>query len=260
MPGKINRKGEKSINNFGSEMIITEYKNYHDIDVYFPKYDWVGKGRDYGDFKNKKISCPYERRTCEVGFIGEGKYEIIKDGEVTKCYKVWSSMIKRCYDEKFHKKYPTYKDCKVCDEWLNFQNFAKWYEKNYYEIPGEIMCLDKDIIYKRNKIYSPETCVFVSNRINNLFIKNDENRGKYPIGVNLYKRINKYRAYCGIYDKKTKRYKNKHLGYFSSVEEAFKVYKEFKEEYIKQVANEVKEQIPQNLYEAMYNYKVEITD
>ena len=82
----------------------------------------------------------------------------------------------------------------MTDEWLNFQNFAEWYEKNYYEIPGEIMCLDKDILIKRNKTYSPETCVFVSNRINNLFVKNDYNRGEYPIGVNLYKRTNKYRA------------------------------------------------------------------
>ena len=56
------------------------------------------------------------------------------------------------------------------------------------------------------------------------------------------------------------RYKNKHLGYFSSVEEAFKVYKEFKEEYIKQVANEVKEYIPKKLYDAMYKYEVEIND
>ena len=100
----------------------------------------------------------------------------------------------------------------------------------------------------------------IEKEINNLFVKNDGNRGKYPIGVNLYKRTNKYRAYCNIYDKKTKRYKNKHLGYFSSVEEAFKVYKEFKEEYIKQVANEVKEYIPKKLYDAMYKYEVEIND
>lgn len=73
MPRKIDRKGEKSINNFGSEMIITEYKNYHDIDVYFPKYDWISKRRYYGDFKNKKYLVLMERRTYGVGFIGKGK-------------------------------------------------------------------------------------------------------------------------------------------------------------------------------------------
>lgn len=36
--------------------------------------------------------------------------------------------------------------------------------------------------------------------------------------------------------------------------------KEFKENYIKEVANEYKDKIPQKLYEAMYRYKVEIDD
>jgi hypothetical protein len=257
---RLNRVGEVNYNSFGSEMIIVKYDGCMNINVFFPEYNWTAKNRIHKDFKVGKISCPYERRTWNIGFIGEGKYEVSKDGNTTRCYDVWQNMIQRCYDKKFQEKYPTYKNCNMPDEWLNFQNFAEWYEKNYYEIPGEIMCLDKDILIKRNKTYSPETCVFVSNRINNLFVKNDGNRGKYPIGVNLYKRTNKYRAYCNIYDKKTKRYKNKHLGYFSSVEEAFKVYKEFKEEYIKQVANEVKEYISKKLYDAMYKYEVEIND
>ena len=86
-------------------------------------------------------------------------------------------MLRRCYDEKLHKKYPTYIDCKVCEEWLNFQNFAKWYYNNYYEIENEKICLDKDILHKGNKIYSPDNCVFVPNNINVLFVKSDKSRG-----------------------------------------------------------------------------------
>ena len=37
-------------------------------------------------------------------------------------------------------------------------------------------------------------------------------------------------------------------------------YKTFKEQYIKQVANEYKDKIPKKLYDAMYRYEVEITD
>lgn len=33
---KIDRTGEKAINNFGSEMIICRYNSVRDIDVYFP--------------------------------------------------------------------------------------------------------------------------------------------------------------------------------------------------------------------------------
>ena len=34
--GKIDRTGEENVNNFGSKMIISEYNNKDDIDVYFP--------------------------------------------------------------------------------------------------------------------------------------------------------------------------------------------------------------------------------
>ena len=37
MPGKINRKGEENINNFGSKMVIVEYRKAMDMDVYFPE-------------------------------------------------------------------------------------------------------------------------------------------------------------------------------------------------------------------------------
>ena len=97
-------------------------------------------------------------------------------------------MLTRCYSDKYKKKKPTYEDCKVYEELLNFQNFAKWDSENYYEIEGETMCLDKDILVKHNKIYSPETCVYVPNTINVLFTKSDKIRGNTPIGVNEQKK------------------------------------------------------------------------
>ena len=47
MGSKIDRIGEKNINNFGSEMVIVEYKKYSDIDIYFPEYDWTTKNNTY---------------------------------------------------------------------------------------------------------------------------------------------------------------------------------------------------------------------
>ena len=239
-------------------MVIIEYRKYNDIDVYFPEYNWTFKHTRYSDFKKGEIKCPYERRTYGIGYLGEGKYKTKENGEKTKCYNVWHDMLKRCYSEKCHKKQPTYKNCKVHDKWLNFQNFAKWYYDNYYEIEGERMCLDKDILHKGNKIYSPETCIFVPNNINVLFTKSDKIRGEYPIGVNLY--CNKFRARCGVYDFKNNKKKLKHLGVYNTPEKAFERYKQFKERYIKQVADEYKDKIPQKLYDAMYNYEVDIDD
>ena len=53
-------------------------------------------------------------------------------------------MLERCYSEFYHVSNPCYVDCKVCDEWLNYSNFVEWYLKNYYEIDGETMQLDKN--------------------------------------------------------------------------------------------------------------------
>jgi oligoribonuclease (3'-5' exoribonuclease) len=50
------------------------------------------------------------------------------------------------------------------------------------------------------------------------------------------------------------------IKYFDTVEEAFHYYKEVKEKYIKEVADKWKNKITDTVYQAMYNYQVEITD
>ena len=257
---KNDKTGEKKVNNFGSEMIIIKYRKAIDIDVYFPEYNWTYKGAQYTAFKNGKIKCPYERRVYGVGYFGEGEYKVYdKNGKITRVYKTWHSMLTRCYDERYYKRNPTYTNCKVCDEWHNFQNFAKWYYDNYYEVEGERMCLDKDILIKHNKIYSPETCIFVPEKINVLFTKRQNDRGNNPIGTSLYKN-GKYQVHCHLLNPKTGKSKNKYLGRYDTELEAFEVYKYYKEKNIKEVADYFKKEIPNKLYDALYNYIVEITD
>ena len=254
----IDRIGEKNYNNFGSEMIIVDYRKAIDIDVYFPEYDWIAKGVQYSSFKTGLIKCSYEKRTYGIGYLGEGEYKVLENGKHTRVYKTWKNMLKRCYDEKLHEKEPTYINCEVCEEWHNFQNFGKWYSKNYYEIEGERMHLDKDILVKHNKIYSSETCVFVPQTINNLFLKCDRSRGESVIGTSPVN--GKYRVYCYLLNPKTIKSKNEYLGKYDSQEEAFEIYKYYKEKNIKVVADYFKSQIPTILYDALYNYEVEITD
>ena len=256
---KIDRTGEKNINTFGSEMVIVEYRMNRDVDVYFPQYNWTFKGATYQSFKNSQIKCPYERRVYGIGYLAEGKYKPKENGKHTKVYKTWKDMLGRCYDTKIQEKYPTYKDCKVDKNWHNFQNFAKWYYDNYYEVEGERMELDKDILLKHNKIYSPETCIYVPHTINSLFIKCDKSRGGSVIGTTPRKN-GKYEAQCWLINPKTGKSKNEYLGRYDSQEEAFEIYKYYKEKNIKQVADYYKSLIPQKVYDALYDYEVEIDD
>ena len=259
MGKEINRIGERNYNNFGSEMVIVNYNGCMDIDVYFPEFDWIFKHAKYNNFKKGEIKCPYERRFYNVGYLGEGKYKVSENGKNTRVYDTWKAMLQRCYSEKEHERHPTYIGCEVYEGWHNFQNFAKWYKDNYYEVGNEKMCLDKDILFKGNKIYSPDTCIFVPETINKLFIKNDKNRGESVIGATLCKN-GKYQAQCNIINPETGKSKQEYLGRYDTQEKAFQVYKYHKERNIKQIADYYKIHIPQKLYDAMYNYEVEIDD
>lgn len=143
----------------------------------------------------------------------------------------------------------------MCEEWHNFQVFSKWHEENHYSIENKIMCIDKDLLQKGNKIYSPDTCVFVPQFINTLFVKRNSKRGDLPIGVTRDKKAKSYSATCN-----NNKGESFHLGSYNTPEEAFLAYKLYKEQVIKNVANEYKNQIPHKLYEAMMNYVVNITD
>ena len=241
-------------------MIIKEYRKYSDVDIYFLKYNWTAESVQYNKFKSGEIKCPYEKRVFRVGYVGEGDYKSRENGKITRVYVAWSHMLERCYDEKYKKKRLTYKGCTVCKEFHNFQNFGEWDSENYYEIEGEKMHLDKDILVKHNKIYSPETCIYVPQTINNLFIKSDKNRGESVIGTSYHKRNKKYQTYCNLFDIKTGKSKLKYLGYYDTQEKAFEVYKQYKEKNIKEVADYFKGLIPDKLYNALYKYEVEITD
>ena len=255
---KIDRTGEERLNRFGSKMIIKKYRNANDIDVYFPEYDWVFKHTRYNNFKKGNIKCPYERRYYGVGYLGEGKYKVSENGKNSDKYNIWYGMLKRCYCPKYQERYPTYKGCRVEEYLLNFQHIGEWLESNYYEVPGERMHLDKDILCKGNKVYSRETCIFVPEKINVLFTKCDKTRGDCPIGATILPSGN-YQVEC-----RNGYGESVYLGTYSTKEEAFRVYKEYKEKVIKEVIDSYEGIIPEPFYsklrEAMYNYEVEITD
>lgn len=246
------RVGQVRKNNFGSFMEVVEYNGAYDVWVKFEqgtplKVQW-------DNFCKGKVKNPYDRTAFGIGYIGEGQYKPYENNKDTNQYVAWRGMMRRCYDKKQLERYPTYKDCLVSKEWHCFQTFAKWYDENYYIIEGERIELDKDILIKGNKVYSPETCVFVPHSINILFIKSNAIRGDLPIGVQIHKATKKYIANC------TEKGEKVYIGYYNTLEEAFSKYKKYKEKLIKQTAEDYKNLIPINLYKTMLSYTVDITD
>ncbi len=188
-----------------------------------------------------------EPTMCGIGYRGLEGIDCTAES-----YIKWHDMIHRCYNAKFHERQPQYKECTVCEEWLNYINFKVWYEQ--HKIPGMSLDLDKDILFKRNKVYSPETCCFVPHEINTLFLSKKAARGNYPIGVSYEKDKKKFRAYMSFMSEQIK------LGTFDTAEAAFVKYKEHKEDFIKDLAGQYRERIPYKVYEAMMGWKIEVDD
>lgn len=197
-----------------------------------------------------EIQSNTAKKLYNIGFVSKGIYITTYGTKSRKSYSVWKDILRRCYDEKTQEKFSAYKGCSISEEWYDFQNFARWYENNHIE---EFQ-IDKDILIKWNKIYSSETCCFVPQEINSLFTKKSSKRGKYPIGVIKRNRKKPYEANIN------KNGKCLYLGVYLTEEEAFQAYKEAKEKHIKEVADKWKDLINNKVYQAMYNYQVEITD
>jgi len=243
-----NRLGEVHKTKEGYYLRIVEYTSARKCTVEFENGIKI-ENKNYFEVCDGIISNPNHRRFVGVGFIGVGNYDMVQNGIAHKRFICWYGMMCRCYSKNDKYTQKAYLDCSVCDEWHNYQIFSKWFEENYIE--G--FQLDKDILVKGNKVYSPETCCFVPNKINRMFIKKINKNSDLPVGVQRRKN-NSFIALCGSNGT------NNRLGIFECKESAFMAYKKFKENEIKKLANEWKGLIAENVYNAIINYQVEITD
>lgn len=156
-----------------------------------------------------------------------------------RVYSVWTDIIRRCYDKRKQGKHKSYKLCSVCEEWLDFRNFKKWYDENYVE--G--YAVDKDILIIGNKVYSPDTCCFVPKEINSMF--RTSKKRDLPIGVK--KACNRYCAIQTCGDAR------KYIGSFETVEEARDTVNKVRKEHFYKIAKIYKDNggISQKVYDAI---------
>ena len=231
---------------------IVKYNNAKNVEVQFLNTRFETTAQ-LGDIKIGKVKDPYSPSVFGVGVVGT-EYPITISGRNTKEYDLWKSMVRRCYSDKYQKKYPTYEGCKVSDNFKSYEYFYEWCNKQI-GFGNKGFDLDKDLLVKGNKVYSEYSCIFLPNEINLLLTKRTASRGNHLIGVYYHKRGKVFMAQVS-----KNKGKQEKLGSFNTELEAFNAYKIAKESFVKEQANKWKGQIDIRAYNALMNYEVEITD
>lgn len=258
MAKQTERLFEENLSNEGYLMKIVQYNHCKDIVVEFQDEYKARVHTSYRWFTLGTIKNPYHPSVYGVGIVGN-KYQTFINKKQTKEYLSWRRVLGRCFDENFKEQNQTYQNAICCKEWLYFENFYDWLhsQENFDKwLNGSQWAIDKDILIKGNKIYSPETCCLVPKNVNGLFVKCDALRNSLPIGV--VKHGSGYLVSC----KNPFTSKHEYFGTHPTEEIAFNKYKKVKENFIKQVAEEelANGNIIKECYEAMMKYQVEITD
>lgn len=240
--------GDKFKTNEGCVCIVMKYINATNVEVKFlDKKGHITKTSALS-LRRGSLKNPYFPSVCGVGYIGVGIHRPTLNSKKTKVYGLYQDMMVRCYSEKSQDYRPTYKGCTVHPHWHNFQNFADWYYDQKFRDLG--YQLDKDLLFKGNKVYSEKTCTLIPKEINVLLINRSNDRGKYPLGVSERRSSGvKYVAQCSGLNKRL-------IGIFNTVEEASAAYVREKERHVKRVAIRWKDKIEPRAFEALMSWTV----
>lgn len=188
---------------------------------------------------------------CGIGIYEPRVLCMADTPEVRKMYRVWNGMLRRA-EPKYAERHPTYAGTSVALEFHRFAEFSEW-AMQQVGWNGDGFQLDKDLLVRGNRTYSPATCVFLPRAVNVLLTRGNGNRGALPIGVKVFRHTG-YSARMKIDGQDTR------LGIFKTVGDAFAAYKRAKEENIKRIAELYRCQIDPRAYTALMAYEVEITD
>lgn len=143
--------------------------------------------------KDPFIKDPYQPSICNVCAVGQARARTEDGTKMKPEYNLYTGMVHRCYDENADN-HQYYADVEVADEWKCFEDFERTLpEVEGYDLwkanPGQYQ-LDKDTKQQgvEHKVYSKDTCVFISSTSNNFERDNRRNkesdlpRGVYPSG------------------------------------------------------------------------------
>lgn len=112
---------------------------------------------------------------------GRGINDCPNKAKGNKAYSKWSDMFCRSYSDSLHLRRPWYKGCSVDERWWLWSTFNDWLQTHD---DWENCDLDKDLIVPDNKVYGPDTCSLLPQRINKL-IRSDFGHKKREVGHGL---------------------------------------------------------------------------
>lgn len=231
--------------------IVTGFESYRKVYVEFLDTGYKTSARAQC-VKRGSVKDPYFPSIYGIGYLGEGTYTSTYNRkgvtEVTKAYSIWMSRLSACYNPKNNRAH-NYASIQVCKEWHNFQNFAKWYY-DQVRLYGKDGHVDKDLLFLGNSLYSPDTCCYIPNSINCLFVGN---KGSLITGASYCASKKKWLAQLqeGSINRKGTRTPTR-LGQFDTKEDAVDAYVKAKVVKIRQECVKHQDAIPANLFYKLY--------
>ena len=161
---KSQREGQ-IIDNGNGIWLVEEYVSATNVKVRLLGTNFVQTVQWYR-LQDGHIQNPYKLNKFG-GYIGvdeNGKYFDLKDPYIKRAYHLWHNMLQRVAENDM------YNNVSICSRWVCFAEFLKdlplikGYENWVKATEKYSWCIDKDIMQQDTpqKIYSPETCCFVT--------------------------------------------------------------------------------------------------
>ena len=234
--------------NSGVDCVVVEYRGSTNVKVRFLDKFGYEMNTCLTSLRAGKVKNPFAPKVFGVGYLGEGRHIPSKNGVKSPAYVQWHSMLRRGYDNDYKDENPSCVQSYVCEEWHCFDTYADW----FYQQKGwdKRFQLDKDIKGDGTQKYSPSPCCLVPPIINTMFNDNKFRDNGLPLGVSIDSWSKDFLVVISKWGKLSR------VGVYKSSKEAFKAYKSERESYIKEVANEWKEYLDDDVFDIIYNTEV----
>lgn len=157
---------------------VKRIKNHNEIIVKFNDGHGYRCSVYLTSLNSGHILNPYEPSICGAGYLGVGRHKTYhgRAGDklvINKTYAVWSKTVRKCFEAG--------SEYTIDRRWLNYQVFARWYEKQI--TPDCRLFLTTKLISPTNRHYGPQTAHVIPDIIAKNVFRIRHNSHPFPSGV-----------------------------------------------------------------------------